>query len=434
MCGKVLLRKVLFYQPKNATIKPSMAEQFPVMTFPKDAFITVEEGNKIAEHFFIIREGKVRRSKAVPITINADNVILGPGDFFGVVSTMSGHKYIDTIQAVTDVTLITVHRNQFGQLIQNNTPVAIKILIHFSRRMRSLNETLAVLTFNKNTSADTGNLDAGHLFNVAEYYTKQGQYNLAYYTYNQYIKLCPSGENVQTAQEHKKKITPNVKIDRLGFRTHDQLSRTYHKDTMIFAEGEPGEEIFIIKSGSVKIAKVTKDKEVLLAVLRTGDIFGEMALLESKPRGANAIAYEDCEIMAVNRTNFDHMIKTQPQLIARLTTMLAERIWLTHKQLANTRINDSLGRIYDMLFVQLEKKHINPDDDRSYTFDFSTKELIDMAGLSQNDGNLAIQKLLQNRFVDLVQGRLCITDVPRFSKQTTSYLKNLETEKGRKEH
>jgi len=405
-----------------------MAEQFHVLTFPKDAFIIIEEGNKIAEHFFIIREGKVRLLKKIPVATDAGNSILGPGDFFGVVSTMSGHKYIETVRALTNVTLIAVHRNQFGQLIQNNTPVAIKILIQFSRQMRSLNETLAVITFKKSTNAD-----AGHLFNVAEYYAKQGQYNLAYYTYNQYIKFCPSGKNVSAAQEVLKKITPSVKTDRLGYRTYDQLTRTYHRDAMIFAEGEPGEEIFIIKKGSVKIAKVTEDNEVVLAVLKTSDIFGEMALLESKPRGASAIAYEDCELMVVNRHNFDVMIKTQSQLIARLTTMLAERIWLIHKQLANTRINDSLGRIYDMLFVQLEKKHISPDDNRNFTFDFNTKELIDMVGLSQNDGGRAIQKLLQNRFIDLIQGRLCLTDVSKFTRQTAYYLKKLGIEKNHKE-
>jgi len=48
-----------------------------------------------------------------------------PGDFFGVVSTMSSHSHIETAQALTDVTLISVQKDQYGQLIQNNTPVAM---------------------------------------------------------------------------------------------------------------------------------------------------------------------------------------------------------------------------------------------------------------------------------------------------------------------
>ena len=57
--------------------------------------------------------------------------------------------------------------------------------------------------------------------------------------------------------------------------------------TMIFSDFQPGSEMFIIKEGSVKISKVTNDTEVTLAILKQGDMFGEMALLENKPRSAS---------------------------------------------------------------------------------------------------------------------------------------------------
>ena len=73
--------------------------QLSFVNFKKDAYIIVE-GKQNAERFFIIRAGKVRISKEVEVVEEEGGNILGPGDFFGVVSTMSSHSHIETAQAV----------------------------------------------------------------------------------------------------------------------------------------------------------------------------------------------------------------------------------------------------------------------------------------------------------------------------------------------
>ena len=280
---------------------------------------------------------------------------LAPGDFFGVISTMSAHSHIETALALSDVSLISVAREQFGLLIERNTPVALKIIQSFSRKMRFLDEALTRLTF-KNTASG----EPSHLFKVAEYYARQSQYNQAYYAYYRFLQHCPTDPNADKAKERMAKIHPYAKAVYLD-KTSDDFTRTYPKNTMIFSENEPGTELYIIQRGVVKITKIVEDNEVLLAMLKTGDIFGEMALLENKPRSASAIANEDCSLMAVNKANFERMVKTQPQLITRLTTLLAERLWFIYKQLANTLIQDPLGRLYDALLLQLEKNRIPVD-------------------------------------------------------------------------
>ena len=395
--------------------------QLTFVKFIKHAYIIVE-GERKADRFFIIREGKVRLSKDAQVVAEEGGDILGPGDFFGVVSTMSGHSHIETAQALTNVVLISVKRNQYSQLIQNNAPVAIKILLQFSRRMRYLNEALTKLTLKK-----TATIDAEHLYNVAEYYAVQKQFTLAHYAYRQYIRHCPEGENVPVAKDRLRKIASYVRNVKMDY-TSEELTRTYPNETMIFSEGEPGEEFFIIKEGSVKIVKVVDNNEVLLAVLKPGDIFGEMALLESKPRGASAVAYGECQLMTVNRANFNHMIRTQPQLIARLTPMLAERLWLLYKQLANTQIHDPMGRMYDMLLIHLEQKQIDLKVKRPYQFDFGTKELINMVGLSSSDGTMVLQKLLQSRNIEIIKSKICVGNVVEFSRQAAYYRSMQEKE------
>jgi len=400
--------------------------QLAFVNFKKDSYIIVE-GKQNADRFFIIRSGKVRIFKEVEVVEEEGGNILGPGDFFGVVSTMSSHSHIETAQALTDCTLISVRRDQFGLLIERNTPVAMKIIMGFSRRMRYLDEALTRITL-KNTAE----ADPSHLFRVAEYYARQSQYNQAYYAYYQYLKYCPRGEHAAVAAERLGKIKPYSKAVYLDGST-EEFNRFYPKNTMIFSEAMPGSELYIIQKGSVKITKIVDNNEVLLAVLKPGDIFGEMAILEDKERSASAVAFEDAYLLAVNKANFERMVQTQPQIVTRLTTLLAERIWFIYKQLANTLISDPLGRMYDALLLQLEKNRVPLKSGAAYSFDIGPKELIGLIGLSSGEGNIVVHKLLENSKIRLENNRFTVTDMSELVNQTEYYRKMEKIERARKE-
>jgi CRP-like cAMP-binding protein len=391
--------------------------------FKKGSFIIIE-GKQDANWFYIVKQGQVLLSKDVKL-VEEDN-LLKEGDFFGVVSSMSGHSHIETAQAVTDVVLISVAKDQYTRLIQSNTPIAMKIIRQFSKRMRYLDEALTVKTLNQNARDD-----AGQIYAVAEYYIRQGQYNIAFYAYHQYIKNNPSGENLRSAQEKMLKLAPRVKNVKIDQNSAD-FNRIYAKDTMIFSEGENGQELYIIQKGSVKIAKIAQNQEVLLAVLHAGDIFGEMALLESKPRAACALAFEDTTLMAVNRQNFEGMILSQPQLVARLTTLLADRIWFIYKQLANAHITDPLGRLYDQLLIQLEKNRVPIGNHRDYTFDFGPRELINMVGIAKQDGINLINKMMTNGRIHVEEKSIHVSDITEIFKQAEFYHKMDKIEQARR--
>jgi CRP-like cAMP-binding protein len=397
--------------------------QLELVRFQKEACIVLAEDKRIPTRFFIIREGKVRLYKKIQLAGEDRGEIIGPGDLFGVVSTMAGHSHVETAVAVTDVVLVAVRQDQFGQFIQDKPQVAKNILLTFSKRMRQLNESLAALTLKEEAHPD---LD--HLFHVAEYYAKDNQYRKACYAFYKYIKYCPEGRHVEKAKELLKRVASDVKGVKFNFAANETL-RTYEKDDMIFAEGEPAEEIFIIKRGSVKIARVSGNGEILLEIIKPGDVFGEMALLEAKPRSASAMAHESCELMVVNQANFDQMIKTQPQLITKLITLLAERIWTCYRRLTNTQINDPLNRLYDMLLIQLEKKRIHLGTKDSYIFDIGSQELLTMIGFSSSKGKDMLNKLLKSQFIKIVQDRITVQNVFEFTKHAYFIRRKLEEDK-----
>lgn len=388
--------------------------QLSIVNYKKDAYITVE-GKSNADHFYILRQGKVAVSKTLQVV--EEESVFGPGDFFGVVSVMSSHSHIETTQALTDVSMIQVHRDQYGLLIEKNAPVAMKIIQGFSKRMRFLDEALTKRTF-KGTALE----DPSHLFAVAEYYARQSKYNQAFFAYYQYIRHLPNGPMVPQAKERMAKIKPYAKVAYLE-TPENEFTRAYPKETMIFSEGQLGNELYILQKGSVKISKIVNDSEVVLAILKPGDIFGEMALIESKPRSASAVAYEDAVLLAVNRANFERMVTTQPQIIVKLTTLLAERIWFIYKQLANTTLENPLSKLYDALLIQLEKNRVAIAQGATYTFSFGPTELLNMVGLSNAEGAPHIRTLMGSKGFKLVDNKIFCSDLVEIEKQAKYYVK-----------
>lgn len=396
--------------------------QLNVVNFNKNAYITIE-GKASNNIFYIIRQGLIKVSREALNEIEN----LKAGDFFGVISSMSNHNNIETAVALSDVSLIEVHRDQFPLLIQKNNQVAMKIILSFSKKLRELDTHMTELSL-KSVSSE----DIKHLFNIGMYYYNQSQYNQAFYAFYRLIQYLPDHEESAKVKDILKNIKDNSKAVYLNPNINE-FKRVYPDNTMIFCEHEPGNELYIIQSGKVKITKIIEKKEVLIAVLKDGDIFGEMALLENKPRNASAIAYGETCLMSINKENFNNFISTQPQLITKLISLLAERTWVIYRQLANLKITNKIGRIYDMLLIQLEKNKVQIRPVTSYSFEFGPKELINMVGLPSEEGRDVLREIFKNKIFQLIDDKITVKNIEEIQKQADYYKKMEALEKKRKE-
>ena len=380
--------------------------QLSFVNFRKGSYILVE-GKNDSDKFYIIKTGNVKCFK-----MNDPNNILtktlGPGDFVGVIPCMSGHSQIENVVALTDVSCISVRKDQYSELIEKNTSVALKIIRTFAHRVRSMNEQLTQLALNS-ISIDSPE----HIFDVAEYYDRVRRTDIAAYAYNSYLRECPQGLKAFEAASRLNMLRSSVVAQ--PFTAHSELVRSYKKDTMIFSESQSGSDMFIIQDGVVSISKVVDGNEVTLAMLKRGDMFGEMALLENKPRSASAIAHEDCRLMVVNRQNFDQMVGTQPQLISRLTTMLSERLWSMYRHLDNACLRDYQHKMIDMLALQLEKnrKYSGP-----YQSDISVMDLATMCVIPQHHLYTVTSEFQSNGRIKIVNGKIYVPDCLEVLKQS----------------
>ena len=98
------------------------------------------------------------------------------------------------------------------------------------------------------------------------------------------------------------------------------------KGDLIFAEGDLGNEMYILHSGKVRIFKNIDGFDQTLTVLEKGDFFGEMSILEGMPRSAAAEAEEDCELIKINSANFVAMIKSNVEIAIRIMRKLSLRL------------------------------------------------------------------------------------------------------------
>lgn len=116
---------------------------------------------------------------------------------------------------------------------------------------------------------------------------------------------------------------------------------SYGPGQTIFDEGDPGDDVFIVRSGRVRIAKAMGgDAERTLTVVERGGIFGELALVGSGTRSARAIALEDTTVLALTRERFLELTEESPRLgvkvMGRFAAVLAERLHQTTDLLRDT--------------------------------------------------------------------------------------------------
>ena len=110
------------------------------------------------------------------------------------------------------------------------------------------------------------------------------------------------------------------------------------KDYVLFAEGMPGELLYIIMSGCVEIIKKTKyNEQIVLATLGANDIVGEMSLIDSEPRSATVITREDSVLLVIKKQSFNEILQSDPRTAAKvlmvLLKVISRRLRMTDKKI-----------------------------------------------------------------------------------------------------
>lgn len=187
-----------------------------------------------------------------------------------------------------------------------------------------------------------------------------------------------------------------------------RFGRVVPSGTILFHENDPGEEMFIIQTGKVKIGKKVRNVEKTLVVLGKGEFFGEMAILNDKPRSATAEVLEDSEILVIDRKTFETMIRGNAEIALRIIKKLSARLQEADNQIENLMIRDNTSRIVDLLakLARDAGKHTGRGVELDYTFD----DLAGMVGLGREQVVGILDKLVKIQVIELSGGAIVISN------------------------
>ena len=126
--------------------------------------------------------------------------------------------------------------------------------------------------------------------------------------------------------------------------------KSYPKGSVILFEDDPGDSLFVVRDGRVKVVLVAEDgREVILGILGVGEHFGELSLIDDQPRSAHVIAMEESSLLVLRRDDFRRRVEASPQVAWSLLTELSRRLRRADEKIGNLVLLDVPGRIARML-------------------------------------------------------------------------------------
>ncbi len=192
-----------------------------------------------------------------------------------------------------------------------------------------------------------------------------------------------------------------------------RFGKVFPKGTILFREGDTGEDMYIINTGKVKIFKEVGGNEKVLAVLSQSDFFGEMSLLNKKPRSASAEVVEDAKMLVINNSTFDTMIRSNSEIALRIIRILAKRLEDADVQIANLMIKDSNQRVIVTL-LKLAESGTKIDTDTFLKLD--VEKLAITTGLEKNKVGEIVDRLAKNRLIELTNNGILIRNYDNLKK------------------
>lgn len=348
------------------------------LSYKKGAAVVVENSDNPG-FLYVVREGVLKvdteRRKGDKALSRFEK-----GDSFGLVSALTGHKFLVTIYADTDSVVLRVPIKLIGSFLHKNRELALKMISVYSGELRALQKHLS----RANKPEDREN-HPRNLIKIGDFYSNSGNARFASYAYNTFIEWQKSKEE----HESNDIRIASEKLAATGIQYSgpywDSHTLTIPAGEILFLEHEFSDHIYLVLKGSVILSKIVRDREFIIDVLDDGEIFGEMAFIESTSRMANAITHTDSVIMRIPpRLLFDRVGEA---ILQKIVQSLARRIWFAHQRLSILKVPDALYRVYflleSMIMDDMIKKGKRPIDHLTDQFYFTMTfdELMIMCGI-----------------------------------------------------
>ena len=187
----------------------------------------------------------------------------------------------------------------------------------------------------------------------------------------------------------------------------------------VFAEGEPGDRLYIITSGKVKIGRRSPDgRENLLTIMGPSDMLGELSLFDPGPRTATATAVTDTRLARLKKSSLRPWLNNRPEIAEQLLRVLARRLRRTNDALADLIFTDVPGRVAKNLLQMAGRFGTRDGGVLRVTHDLTQEELAQLVGASRETVNKALADFAQRGWLRIEAKAVVIMDLERLHNRS----------------
>ena len=182
--------------------------------------------------------------------------------------------------------------------------------------------------------------------------------------------------------------------------------RAYPKGSVILFQDDPGDSLFVLRTGRVKVVLIGEDgREVILGVLEPGAHFGELALIDDQPRSAHVIAMDDANLLILRREDFRRRVEANPTVAWALLTELSRRLRRADQKIGGLVLLDVPGRIARLL-LDLSAESGGPTIEKALTH----QTIAQMIGASRETVSRAMKEFQDQGLIRVERRRIAIAD------------------------
>ena len=193
--------------------------------------------------------------------------------------------------------------------------------------------------------------------------------------------------------------------------------RTFRRDTIIFHKDQAGDALYVVDSGRIRIFLPTAGgEELTVDVAGPGDVFGELALLDGRPRSASAESLEDAVTFSISREEFQKYLARNPTLAVSLVELLSSRLRHVTEYAESLAFLDVHARLARMLLEMAERYGVQKDG-TEIDFDLTQADLGTMVGATRERVNRALAAFRAQGLIELRGRKIVLLDTNRLRQR-----------------
>lgn len=391
-----------------------------LVNFSKGSIVYFEDDKD--DKIYILQSGTIILTSIDPETkITVTNQVK-PGEFFGVKSALGRFPREETATVLQDSQVIALTVPEFEKNFSGNKQIIMKMLRVFSAQLRQIHKRIEQILNSTPESPQAGMLA------VAKSFFEDEEFVSCYDVCLKYLKRFPQSPYI----EHVKKLfaASQMYLEKRGMPKYEapedgglgalkqfelsafeRFAKKYAPGQVVISEFEPGDTFYLIQRGSVQLMKYVNGTEKNLDILKPGEFFGEMAILDNSPRSATCMAKTSVKCLEFSKENFESIVTGNAVLALNLLKLFCKRIYDQRRRFKILAIKDLQARIADVFILLDEMNPSNNPNERSRKFYVNTGDIAHWAGLSFEITREEINRLVEKRKIEVYNDSIVVANI-----------------------